>query len=494
MPLSLETIYSKFNMMNNVNCLIEYYFSVKKIPFEKFIYLKPIPLPARLRIPFIPSSILSSSQPKLVLFFLVLIYIMVAIVNRSIKNPGPLYPDNNSTESEKLNVYYQNVQGLIPFTELNKKHPNLDQTKILELQSYIYKHHPDVIVLNETWLKSTILDNEIFPNTEYKIYRCDRTESSHPPDPDDRLKFRRNGGGVLITIRSSLQISSNCIDLKCKAEILAIELKLNDGSKVVISTCYRVGTLGSENCHQITTALTKLLRKKKLKKFFLIGDLNLRTINWESNSCTNRTEQMFLDEFIHLGLLQCIKSPTHVKGNILDVLLTNSENHINILTSNVMCKSDHFAISFALKLKFKRKKPLEIKTYNYKRANWEALNRDLSNINWLLVLDSQEPDIAWSNFKQVLNYLLQIHIPRITIKSNFQPPWFDSECYVKCREKERLHRKYKSTKSISDELKFVNCRREFKSLMKSKIRDNLYCSSDSNVITKKFWSHIKSKN
>ena len=29
--------------------------------------------------------------------------------------------------------------------------------------------------------------------------------------------------------------------------------------------------------------------------------------------------------------------------------------------------------------------------------------------------------------------------------------------------------------------------------MKSKIRDNLYCSSDSNVITKKFWSHIKSK-
>ena len=29
--------------------------------------------------------------------------------------------------------------------------------------------------------------------------------------------------------------------------------------------------------------------------------------------------------------------------------------------------------------------------------------------------------------------------------------------------------------------------------MKNKIIDNLYCSSDSNVITKKFWSHIKSK-
>ena len=29
--------------------------------------------------------------------------------------------------------------------------------------------------------------------------------------------------------------------------------------------------------------------------------------------------------------------------------------------------------------------------------------------------------------------------------------------------------------------------------MRSKIRDNLSCSSDNNVITKKFWSHVKSK-
>ena len=74
---------------------------------------------------------------------------------------------------------------------------------------------------------------------------------------------------------------------------------------------------------------------------------------------------MYLDEFIRLGLLQCIKSPTHVKGNILDVILTNSKNHIcdiNILSNNVMCKSAHFAISFGLKLKFKRKKPLKIRT------------------------------------------------------------------------------------------------------------------------------------
>ena len=35
-----------------------------------------------------------------------------------------------------------------------------------------------------------------------------------------------------MVINSSLLISSNYIDLKCQAEILAVELVMNDGSKV----------------------------------------------------------------------------------------------------------------------------------------------------------------------------------------------------------------------------------------------------------------------
>ena len=202
--------------------------------------------------------------------------------------------------------------------EVRNKEINIQCAELLVRPLYMYQNRPDVIILNEMWLKCTMLDDEIFPSSEYKIYRCDRTEFSHPPDPNDRLKFRRNGGGVLIAIRYALQISSNYIDIKCKAEILAIELVLKDGSKVVISTCYRVGTLGTDNCREITAASTKLLRKKKLEKFFLVGDLNLRTVHWENNSCTNKTDKMFLDEFIRLGLLQCIKYPTHIKGNIVD--------------------------------------------------------------------------------------------------------------------------------------------------------------------------------
>ena len=371
----------------------------------------------------------------------------------------------------------------------------LDQTKIMEIHACIYEQEPDIIILNETWLKSTINDNEVIPSNLYKIYRCDRSTTSHPVDPDDPKKFRRNGGGVLIAIKLSLILSSNVINVKYKSEFIAIELILEDKSKIIIATCYRVGTLGMENFRNISDIIKLLLRKKKVKKFFLKGDFNLNKANWLLNTCTNSIEQAFLDEFVQAGLVQLINEPTHIKGNILDILLTNSEQFINdiiVSNSNGLCKSDHYSINFKINLKVNRKKTEKIKAFNYKRANWDLLNRDLSNVDWTSMIDTSNPNNAWMNFKDTLLQLVDVHIPRITIKSKYKPPWFDAECYEKCREKERLHAKFKRTKNMNDEIKFITCRREFKSMMRKKIRDNLYCVEDNNIITKKFWAHVKS--
>ena len=165
---------------------------------------------------------------KLVLHILLVIFLLIAIFNSSLLNPGP---NSNATahdinlNKDGLSFYYQNVQGLIPFTDLGKEHPNLDHTKIAKLQHYVYTNSPDIVILNETWLKSTIHDEEILSSNSYKILCRDRTILTHPPDLDNPLKFRKNAG-VLIAINSSLQLSSKEISLKCKAEMLAVELML----------------------------------------------------------------------------------------------------------------------------------------------------------------------------------------------------------------------------------------------------------------------------
>ena len=90
----------------------------------------------------------------------------------------------------------------------------------------------------------------------------------------------------------------------------------------------------------------------------------MNNADWRNNDSSNSTEQAFIDEFIRAGLIQLINQPTHIRGNILDILLTNSENtvdNIAIEHTSGICKSDHYTIFFDIKLNIRRKKPLKIK-------------------------------------------------------------------------------------------------------------------------------------
>ena len=423
----------------------------------------------------------------LLLFVLTLTFLMIAIINTSLLNPGP---------QSDLKVYYQNVQGLIPFSNLGNAHPVLDRSKFLEINLHIHSNNPEIVLLNETWLKKSIKDEEVIDNPAYKVFRKDRSILSHPMDKNTPKKYRKNGGGVLIAVRDDIEALSKRISLGNGAEILAIEVTVN-GSKFVFCTCYRVGTLGPENHEIISKSLKTFYKSKKPKKIFIIGDFNLSSVSWpydNDSPINNSTERLFVDTFNELGLTQCIAHPTHTKGKILDLLLTNDTQMISnvcVRGHNSICKSDHFPITFEIKTKIKRKKPTKRRCYNFKRADWDSLNEDLVNINWDAMLDSTEPELAWLLFKTKLFQCVDKHIPIITIKSEFQPPWFDSELYQACRSKEDARRKFKRTNSHLDEINFSNARREFKALSNKKMRENMYNSDDPALITKKFWSHVK---
>ena len=106
----------------------------------------------KLRFKYPSNSHMSYKVFRKYIIWLSLYNIMLLIqCNLTMKNPGP----------SGLSIMYQNVQGLIPLHDLGNKNPILNQTKISELQSKVYKSGPDIVVLNETWLKPSINDNEI---------------------------------------------------------------------------------------------------------------------------------------------------------------------------------------------------------------------------------------------------------------------------------------------------------------------------------------------
>ena len=433
--------------------------------------------------------------------------VILVMCNVTITNPGP---------KKGLSILYQNTQGLIPFSDLAKATPNLHESKINELHTYAYMHSPDIIILNETWLKPSINDNEIFPPEAYKIFRCDRSPKSHPPDPKNPNRFRKNGGGVLIAINSSLNIKSKLVNIDGSAEILSVDITLQNKTKFCLTTLYRVGTLGTANFINVKDYFHALLKKRSSSKIYVIGDLNFPELEhggWESSQSNCPLEQKFLSLFNDLGVKQCINTATHRKGNTLDVLLTNSPHTIRdlqILDDSSFCSSDHFPISFSIEANVRRRRNCKRVIQNLKKADWTSLNNDLQNTDWFGMLSSPDIEHCWRAFLERLKHCCEKNIPKITIKSGFQPPWFDSEVFDKCREKERYRsdlkicvgdrqnresltgeREAPSPKEISLDIKFKAARRQVNQLIRTKMRSNFSADQSENSISKKFWSYVK---
>ena len=268
--------------------------------------------------------------------------LLTVLCNPSILNPGP-------TKLSGIKCYFQNVQGLVTYSSLGKPFPNLNQTKISELQAHnIFGTSPDIVILNETWLKPTIKSNEILPTNIYIIFRLDRSTASHPPDPDYPQKFKNNGGGLLIGIKRSLNLNPKLVNQSCSAEVLSIQLSLPNKKKICLSTVYRVGTLGTNNFCQLQKHFTSISSSNKFKHSYTIGDFNLDTINWHLNSTSNSTHSLFLNLFNDLGLTQLVQTPTHKHNNILDIFLTDSPDmveNVNIHDPGSYIHSDHSPIT-----------------------------------------------------------------------------------------------------------------------------------------------------
>ena len=295
------------------------------------------------------------------------------------------------------------------------------------------------------------------------------------------------------------------MSVRTGAEILAIEVSI-DGKKFVFCSVYRVGNLDKPNHDSIMSTIKTFYKIRNPRKIFIVGDFNLKSISWprsEDMGNGNGTDRLFIDSFNGFGLDQCISGSTHNKGRTLDLMLTNSKNFVTeiiVSPDSYLCKSDHYLLTFEVRSNVKRNKAPIRKILNFKKANWEALNNELSNIHWDAILDCMEPELAWLAFKRTLFYLVDRYIPSISIKSDFTSPWFDAECFEAYRNKDRAHKKFKNYSRIEgntqniiqSEINFKYKRQLFKNMCNKKMRDNLYNEDDPGLITKKFWSHVKS--
>ena len=96
---------------------------------------------------------------------------------------------------------------------------------------------------------------------------------------------------------------------------------------------------------------------------FILGDFNYPDINWHSLVGQSDLSNGFCDFIYRHNLYQLVSFPTHVKGNILDLILTTSTHLVNNLSpcsqsSMVGSCSDHFLLNFTVNISLALHRPV----------------------------------------------------------------------------------------------------------------------------------------
>ena len=137
-----------------------------------------------------------------------------------------------------------------------------DDKKIM-LNRMIKDHRPDVVTLNETWLKRT--SKLIVSN--YKIFRLDRSST---------------GGGVAVVVQKKIETRQIMLPLFNSIEAVGIQLLHQDGSNTTIVSLYRKPAAGF-----IQNEWDTLWNALPDQRTIIAGDMNCRSVNWKC-SATNR--------------------------------------------------------------------------------------------------------------------------------------------------------------------------------------------------------------
>ena len=198
----------------------------------------------------------------------------------------------------------------------------------------------------------------------------------------------------------------------------------------------------------------------------LLGDFNLPNINWGTMSGSTPQSTDFCDFLFELNLEQLISTPTHIAGNILDVILSNTTiiNDIQVITP-LPCglSSDHYLIHFTFLVDHPSTVPHKVhkSVYDYSKANWDGLLLFLQSQDYTDYFNTSNVEILWSFLKHLIYQALSMFVPRITIKAHQRPKWFTSSLQHQLNQLYSMRRKYTSNPSPSNQTKLQTAEQNF---------------------------------
>lgn len=368
---------------------------------------------------------------------------------------------------------------------------------VLRGRIYLLSPEPDIIVLTETWLPTSI-SASVLGLHNYSIYRKDRAYN----DDVDR------GGGVLIAIRntymSKLCVPNLFIDSDSFDQLF---VSVQFGTKKILFGALYIqpGTNSSEEDFVNLTANTENISSDfPDHDLVLLGDYNLPFVKWKFDSYLDvysmasapasvRAKAVVVCNcFAYLGMNQFYPSKIN-KDYTLDLAFSGLElKHIPSPDCIFPPSLHHDHAFFEIPATQSSMLPFSSVQYNFYKGNYEVLNTELSAFNWddLLCSNDVNCDVDVLYDKLLSCIAKNVPLRRVYNLDSF-PVWYTHDLKVLIASKKRAHRVWRTYGQQDDYIQFKKIRAQCLRLSEKCHTEYIQrMEEDIRLNTKKFWNYI----
>jgi Reverse transcriptase (RNA-dependent DNA polymerase) len=303
-----------------------------------------------------------------------------------------------------------------------------------------------------------------------------------------------SGGGVIVAVKKELESHRiETFESDHPIEDIWVKVSCRGGRGLLINAVYVPCRSSFEVIKNYTDNFSLVSSEFPDDLIFLIGDFNQPNIQWATDVSPiapcyyeGRCSDLLIESFNFCGFEQ-FNSCLNTRGRILDLVLSNSASQlINVIVAEdelSIADREHPPLFITLTADPEKSRFDELcPTYNFKKANFNAINDYLDLCSWCDMIE-QPTDQAVALFYELLNQLISSYVPKIKPRSQKHPFWFSNSLIDLLRKKRKFR---------NDPIRFSDTRRLAKNEYKNCLKRR-YQEAEASIKNdpKKFWSYAK---
>ena len=273
------------------------------------------------------------------------------------------------------------------------------------------------------------------------------------PDGYTYLSFprtNRKGSGIAIIYKSPIPISTMRFDfIPTTFEFTILQVEIN-AKLIVCVVIYRPPCTSIPKFNSELFSLCSSLNG--FSELLLVGDFNFGPANIDK----------LLFQLTSLGLNQHVSSATHIKGGMLDLVI--SRHHSNLVSEVVVREgiSDHQAVQFTLSIKKLKSDPRRRFYRKYFAIDLDFFTADLIDFVVCPILPTHCSTLV-DTYNQNLGLILDKHAPLISrvCVHRARLPWWNCDTHTAKRRQRKLERRWKTTRLEVDRLTYMNSKKTY---------------------------------